>query len=380
MGRRTLVVGIVLVATGTLPGFLVASLAPSIREDFAFGDAAVGLAVGLFYTVCMIGSAPAGRVVDHIGAARSFRIAATLIALGCVGIAVLAVSVATMLPLLVAVGVGSAVGGPAVSALVRAEVRPDRHGLAFGIQQASAPLAALLAGLALPLVAVPLGWRWAFVATAIAVIAAATGASRGGGTPRPSASRTEAASPQQDVAAVRLLAVVAALASGAGVGLTAFVVLYAIQAGVSVGAAGLLLAGVSLVAASRVVLGVLADRGGGDPLRPVPAMLALSSVGFALMAVGTPLTIGVGAIVAGGIGWAWPGALTLAAVQCMPDAPARAVGVLMAGLFAGGAIGPLVFGLLAGAEAFTAVWLGCGGLVLAAAAATVAARRLGRAS
>ena len=49
----------------------------------------------------------------------------------------------------------------------------QRQGLAFGAQNSGATLGALLAGLALPVVAIPLGWRWAFVLVAALALAAA---------------------------------------------------------------------------------------------------------------------------------------------------------------------------------------------------------------
>jgi hypothetical protein len=62
-------------------------------------------------------------------------------------------------------------------------------------------------------------------------------------------------------------------------------------------AAGLLLCAVSLAATvSRVALGVLADRRGQDPLRPVAWMLALSIAGYVLLIAGEPVLIAVAAL------------------------------------------------------------------------------------
>ena len=54
-------------------------------------------------------------------------------------------------------------------------------------------------------------------------------------------------------------------------------------------------------------------------------------------------------------------------VSRRPDAPAWAVGVMMSGLFAGAAGGPLLVGLLAAGEHFAAAWSVCAALALAAA-------------
>jgi hypothetical protein len=165
------------------------------------------------------------------------------------------------------------------------------------------------------------------------------------------------------------LAVTAMFASAAGTGLISFIVLYAVDSGIDEGAAGRLLAGLSLAAAtSRVVLGLALDRAGGDPLKPVSWMLLAGAGGLVLLIAGSPAAVMIGALVAGAVGWAWPGALTSAVVARAPGAPAWAVGVMMAGLFAGAVTGPLATGLLAGAEQFTAAWLVLAGSALAAAA------------
>jgi MFS family permease len=356
-----------------MPGFLTASLAPRIRADFAFGDSTLGLAVGLFYVVSASASVPAGRLVDRVGPTRGMRLSAGLMAICCVAIAVLAQSAAILTMLLLIGGVGNALGGPSVSALLKRHVAVQRQGLAFGAQQAGAPLGAMLAGLALPAVAIPFGWQWAFVvaaalgllAVAFAPGAAATGAPSATGGHRP-----------RGLGAVHALGVAAVLASAAGVGFVSFLVTYAVDSGMSEVAAGLLLAGVSLAATtSRIAMGVFADRAGQEPLRPVATMLAISVAGYLLLIAGEPGVIAAAALLAGGLGWAWPGGLTLAVVQRSPEAPGWAVGVMMTGLFVGAVTGPLLTGFLAEHDLFEAAWIACAGLALLAAATIVATLR-----
>lgn len=370
-----MLVGSALVASAVLPGFLTASMAPRIDDDFPFGASALGVAVSVFYVVSMVSSVPAGNLVERLGPRRGLHLAGATTAAGALGIAALADSVAALVGLLMLAGAGNALAGPAVSGLLRREVAVTRQGLAFGLQQAAAPAGALLAGLALPAVALPFGWRWAYLAAAVLAVLAAAAVPRTG--PAAENPRPQAPPERREVTPVRLLAVTAALASAAGVALVSFIVLYAVDRGLSESQAGLLLAGVSLGAASsRVVLGALADRLRQEALRPVAAMLALSTAGYLLLIVGEPAAIVAGALLAGGVGWAWPGALTLAVVRLSPQAPAWAVGVMMTGLFAGAFGGPLTVGLLAGREAFTGAWIMCAALALTAAATVVLTRRL----
>src|SRR5919106_295895 len=256
---------------------------------------------------------------------------------------------ASLAPLLLIAGVANALGGPSVSALLKREVADHSQGLAFGAQQAGAPMGALLAGLALPALAIPFGWQWAFVAAAglaLFAVAFAPGAAATGARSAPAGRHPRGFS------SVHALGVAAVLASAAGVGFVSFLVTYAVDSGMSEVAAGLLLAGVSLAATtSRIAMGVFADRAGQEPLRPVAALLA------------------------GSLGWAWPGGLTLAVVQRSPEATGWAVGVMMTGLFVGAVTGPLLTGFLAEHELFEAAWIACAALALMAAATIVATLR-----
>src|SRR5918997_2444623 len=218
-GWRSLVTGNALIVATVMPGFLTASLAPRIRADFAFGDSTLGLAVGLFYVMSASLSVPAGRLVDRVGAARGMQLAAGFTAASCVAVAALAQSAASLTALLLVGGVANALGGPSVSALLKREVAVRRHGLAFGAQQAGAPLGAVLAGLALPAVAIPFGWRWAFVGAAVVAMVAVACAPRTAAT----AARDETAGRRpRGFTSVHALGVAAVLGGPARGGLFSF--------------------------------------------------------------------------------------------------------------------------------------------------------------
>jgi predicted MFS family arabinose efflux permease len=126
---------------------------------------------------------------------------------------------------------------------------------------------------------------------------------------------------------------------------------------------------------SRLSVGLFADRAGREPLRLVAAMLAASVVGYLLLIAGQPAVIALAALIAGALGWAWPGGLNLAVVQRSPEAPAWAVGVLMTGLFTGAVAGPLIVGVLAEHDLFTGAWVTCASLAFLAAVTLEATRR-----
>ena len=366
--------GVTLVATGALPGFLAAALAPRIRDDFSFPSSSLGLAAAVFYVVSMVLSTPLGRVVERIGAVAGLRLSAGVTALICLAVAALADSATGLIAILGLAGVGNALASPAVSAALKHEIAPPRQGVAFGSQQAGASLGAFLAGLALPAVAIPFGWRWAYVGVAAIALAAAAAAPRH--IPRPA--RGKRGRPPTGLGVVHAIGLTAFFASAASVGFISFLVTYSVEKGIDQGAAGVLLAVVSLCAAiSRISLGAVADRAGQDALRPVPAMFLVSAGAYLLLIAGEPVVIVVAAVLAGSFGWAWPGALNLAVVQHSPRAPAWAVGVMLAGLFAGAVAGPLTLGVLGDAGQFTAGWALCATFSLLATATVVAVRRAG---
>ena len=171
------------------------------------------------------------------------------------------------------------------------------------------------------------------------------------------------------------LALAAALASAAGVGFVSFLVLYAVDSGIGEGSAGLLLGAVSGAAtASRIGLGALLDRRRQEPLMPVVAMLGLSVAGYLLLIPGEPAVIVVGALLAGSLGWAWPGRSRWRSCSGRPGAGLGGrrddVGPLRRGRDR-----PLVVGLLAEHDHFSAAWCVCSAFALLSAGTIVATRR-----
>jgi MFS family permease len=372
---RPVLVGIGLVVSAVLPGFLTAAVAVEIRRDFPLTNPELGLAVGMSYAVATLCSSPAGRLIDRIGPVSGARLAAATAAASMIGVAALAHSAVVLIGLLAFAGVSNAVSAPAASAFIGREVRPARQGFGLGVQQAGAPVGALLAGVALPVIAVPAGWRWAFAAGVVVPLFTVVGVH---GRPRAAAITTPPAPPLggRELAGVRLLALAAALANAAAGGMVAFLVLFAVEAGLSPAAGGLLLAGTSLAAAlARIAFGAAADRRSGDPLTPVVRLLCVGAVGYVVLASSVPAGVVAGALVAGGIGWGWAGLMTLAVVRERQSNPGGAVGIAMTGIYAGAGGGPLLIGLLAGTTSFTTAWLAAAALALGAARTVTLARR-----
>jgi MFS family permease len=372
---RPIGVAVGAVGAGVLPMFLTAGLAPRIDADVGFGVVSLGVAVAGFHVSSALAAPRFGRWVERVGPGRSVALSALIAAFAATAIAAAGRSAGAIIALLTLAGLANGTSGPAASALLARTVPAGRRGLAFGAQQAGAPLAALLAGLGLSVVAGPLGWRATFVVAAAIALGVAACAPRGAAA-GPAAAAKVARPAAGDGATLRTLALAAVLASTVSTGMMAFLVAYAVDSGMSEHGAGVLLGAVSAVAmVSRVGLGLAIDRWGGDALALAGALLAAGAVGCIALTTATPTLIAVGALVVGGVGWAWTGLFTLAVVRRHPDAPGRAVGVMMSGLFAGAIAGPLLVGAFAARDAYAAGWLACAALAVLAAATVAAARR-----
>jgi MFS family permease len=372
---RPVLLAVAVATAGVLPAFLTGGLAVQMRGEFGFGVAALGLAVAAFFVCSSLASAVMGRLVERIGSRQGMRLAAIGSAASLLGIALLAGSWAGLVACLVLGGLANAVSHPATHLSLAREVPACRQGLSFGVKQAAIPAATLLAGLAVPGIAVTLGWRWAFAGgAALALAVASLVPEASGSTPR---RRERTREKDARVAPLLLLALGIGLGSTAATPLGAFIVESSVAAGLRVETAGLLLAlGSAVNIVVRILFGHLADGMSGGRLRLVAAMLGIGVAGFALLATGESGLIVPGALLAFGAGWGWPGLFNFAVVKTSPGAPAAATGITQTGASGGAALGPLVFGLVAEVTSYDVAWLGSGAMALAALVAILAGRRM----
>src|ERR671921_138508 len=376
LNRRAVLLAVAVATATVLPAFLTGGLAVQVRGELDFGAGALGVAVAAFFTTSSLASAVMGRLVEGVGAHRGMRLAAAGSAASLLGVALFARSWTGLVACLVVGGLANAVSHPAANLSLAREVPAGRQGLSFGIKQAAIPVATLLAGLAVPTIAVTLGWRWAFAGGAALALAVAflVPAST-----RRSIVRRSGMKGDKDARTgpLFLLALGIGLGSTAATPLGAFLVESSVAAGLRVETAGLLLAaGSAINIVVRVAFGHLADGMSGGRLLLVSGMLGIGVVGFALLATGEAGLIVPGALLAFGAGWGWPGLFNFAVVKTSPGAPAAATGITQTGASGGAAVGPLVFGLVAEAASYQVAWLVCGAFALGALATIVAGRRM----
>ncbi len=360
-------VGLAAQTSGTVPIALIGAIAPELQAELGFGDSQLGLLAALYFFTAALLAPYGGRLVDRLGPAVGLRATGALVVVG-----LLVEATAQSFPLLLLgalIGAASlALATPASNVVLVHHVAPGRRGLAFGLKQSAVPLAAALSGLAVPLIALRAGWRWAFVVMLVFPLASLVLAPDTPVEHRSTGKDWKADRPRPPRALV-LLAGVGLFAATAVGTLNPFLVRAATEAGFSTGGAGLLLsvaAGTLIVA--RVVWGVVLDRSGVDPLWVIFGLLAVGSLGYALMGTAAMVPFSVGAVIAYSFGWAWPGVQFLAGVRLWPDNPGEASGLLQRGAFIGAMSGPLAFGFLAERTSF-----GTANSVAAVFAATAAA-------
>jgi predicted MFS family arabinose efflux permease len=353
-------------ATTVLPGFLVGSLALQIRDDLDVSVGAVAAGVTVFFAAGALGAGPGGRFAERIGALRAMRgcLVATAVCLVLAGLA--AQSLAELLAILAVAGLANSVNQPAINLFMADQVALDRQGLAFGIKQSAIPAAVIISGLALPVLALPLGWRATFAICAAVALAVAALVGRAAPSFAPSPEREAAPRPSRKLV---VTAVGAALASSGPCALGAYLVASAVDVGIAEGVAGVLsAAGSASSLVVRIVVGHRADRRRDYGFSTMVALLVAGAGGFALLAVGQPAAFVAGSFVAFGLGWGWPGLFNLAVVDLHRESPGAATGISQIGIYVGAAFGPAAYGVLSSEIGYAAAWGVAGGFSLVAAA------------
>ena len=362
-----LIVSIVIVLPITLLGALFVEIGP----EFGLDQAVLGLLAAVFLGVSIVVAPAAGIFSERGGASRALIISALLAALACAGIAAVADSGLGLVPWLVAAGLANAIGQTGTAVFVVQTIPMARQGMAFGVKQATAPLGTLLAGIAVPAIALTVGWRWAFATTAVLAVLAAAAVPRLGRPPHfDHAARGLRRLKRRRTVLALVLAIM--LGVGAASALGVFFVDAAVSAGLSPGTAGWLQAmGSSLGVISRLVVGRAADTMPSGHLRLVAFMMAGGAVGYGLLAVGGDVAIIIGTVLAFALGWGWVGLFFFAVVRLNPDAPGAATGIVQTGDFAGSLVGPVVFGSLAASGTYRNAWFVAAVLAVLGALVTV---------
>jgi MFS family permease len=146
----------------TLMMLAVATLAPVVATALDVGPEVVGFQISLIYISAAFVSALAGTLVSRFGGCTISQVAMVLGALGCIVIA--SGSLLLMAFGSVLIGISYGLTNPAASQILNRLTPSHRRGLVFSIKQTGVPLGGVLAGLALPGIAILFGWQGALYA------------------------------------------------------------------------------------------------------------------------------------------------------------------------------------------------------------------------
>jgi MFS family permease len=354
--QTSIIVAAVLATISTIfPGFLVGALSVQISDEFAVSEETYGWGFGAFFLAATIASVASGKLAQRVGPRRQVTVVLIVSALAQLGIAFVADSFTMLIAFLAIAGLVNAANQSAINLLL-SQARLPRLGLAIALKQSGMPTAALLGGLAVPALALTLGWRSAYVVGATATLGALINVRRVIAPVGPIAE--EAPTP---ITAKRVLVVAAvgfgfmAFAAGA---LNAWTVSSGVESGLNEGIAGLLLSlGAGIGIAVRLMIGVRIDRTVRAPLKAAAGVSTIGAIGMGLLAIQTPIMAILATVVAFGAGWVWPVFTNYGVVRTNLDAAGAATGVTQTGVYIGVFCGPLLTGAVIEWSGYSTMWL-----------------------
>lgn len=342
----------------SMPIFLTATMAIRLRDDLGIGEEALGALLSIFSIGAAVTAPIMGRLAERLGPGPSLRSAAALSGAVMLSIAVIAQSWLAIAGLLVAGGIAATLMQSSSNLWLARTIEDRRMGLAFGLKQSGGPTAALLAGVAVPVLALAFGWRWTFAGFGAFAVLAVLSVPRTGlrGVGRTAPSREG----DVDLGPLLVLTAAAAVSTALSAAFTGFAVTAAVQqGGISESAAGVVFAlGALTGVAARVALGHWVDRRPGTRFG-VPAMLvAAGGLGFAVLSQGSGSLAAFMFAVPFSFAtvWGWVGVFNYAVTRSNSTSPAAATGITLVGSNVGVIAGPALFGFLF-ARSFTAAWL-----------------------
>ena len=340
-----------------LPGFLIGAMSVQVSAEMGVSEAAYGWGLGSFFGAAMLGSILLGRLSQRIGALSQTTLALGLSAAAQLALAATARSFGAVIAFLVVAGVCNAANQASVN-LALAQAQLPRLGLAVSMKQSGLPTATLLAGFAVPALALTVGWRWAYVASAGFALASLAMARVAAGSSPPRAAANGASRPESSSRDLFLAAVVGAFLAFSAGSLNAWGVGSGVDAGLGEGAAGLFLSlGAATGITMRLICGWLSDTMRARPFLVGGVTAMVGSAGMALLALRSPGIHVAAMLLAFGAGWIWPVFTNFGIVRANPQAAGAATGVTQMGIYVGVFVGPLSTGWIIEHSGYPLMWL-----------------------
>ena len=360
--RRPVLLSTAVTIIAISPVFLVGAQAVQIAPAVGLSVGSLGIVVSVFFGCTALSSVGLGRVVQRRGVRWGLVVTMPASGLALLGVASCR-SVAQLAISLGLAGMANGVAQPSVNALLASDGVRLPLGMSQGIKETAAPAASIAAGLAVPLVALTLGWRWSCVGGAVLSFLVGIAAIRVDAAPKPAAGERARRRVPLTPAHRRALFAIAVVAGCGAVGgntIGTFLVDFGVR-GVHLaeGVAGIVFAITGLgTVIGRLGFGWLADQPyARRPLRLTAVAMVVGSSGYLLVATASPASFVVGAILAGMVGWAWSPLMHFAVVTAYRENIASVTGVLITGFATGSFAGPLLLGQLAQGVGYRIIWI-----------------------
>lgn len=340
---RVVTLGVAIGASSAMPVYVAAALGPRLKSAFAIDDTGLGLLVGVFFASSALAAWAGGTLTDRWDW-KPIAVAGC----GLSGAATIAAGAWTGEPwgfglAMVTAGSGFGLAQPA-SATVLLEANNDENlATLFAVKQAGIPVATLLAGAGLPLIAIHQGWEATMIVAGLVPLSVAgiIFLFRMKARPRPIANGHDPV----DVPPVLALTVAGAIAAVVISSASGFGAVAMTNAGIGEATVGILLIGFSLGGGvTRILGGIVVDSRSINAVKLAGFVLLASAIGYGFLVTGDSLGAAVGIGLAYTVGWSWPGLLFYSVVVSTPSAPGVAAGRLQIGFSVGNSIGPLLFG------------------------------------
>ena len=336
---------------------LLAPLLPFVRADYGVSYTEIGLAFAAFNTVSAVLQAPAGFLVDWLGA-RIPLIGALLFGAAAFAIAGAVDSFWVLVAMFALAGVGNAVYHPADYALLSQHVPGERIGQAFSVHTFAGMFGSAVAPPTLLAMQSVWGWRGAFLGASLLGFAVAALLMALRDNDEPAVHKPAKPNSGTSVAGWRLLMsrpvllnllffVLLAMMSG-GIYNYSVVALGALH-GTPVAAANAGLTGFLLVSAIGVLLGgLLVGRTSRHALVATVSLIGIALFSMLIAEVDLNLLMMIGAMSAAGFffGLMMPSRDMIVRSVTPPGSFGKVFGFVTTGFNIGGIIAPLIFGAL----------------------------------
>jgi predicted MFS family arabinose efflux permease len=350
--------------------FAVGALGPFITNDLGIGRAAFGAITTTMFASAALLSPKAGALVDSVGARRMLGALFILVA-GALGLVALSAAFGILLVSAGLAGLAVAVANPATNQLISLQTPPTSQGTVMGIAYSGTQFSALFAGMALPAMALVLGWRGAMVASAalpmlgLVVMRFTVPMDKRHLLAGSSVQRRSARYP-----GIGWMSLYAFLMASAVTGVPAYLALFAVESLDMTATGGG--AAVSVLGLSGIFGRVWWSRITHRAVNP-----AVPMTGLAMCAVVAQTGLWIAAVGGSRAAWmlwpasalfgltaiAWMPVAMVAVVAAAPPAIAgRAAGIVQSATFVGAAISPLLIGMMAELQGgYNGAWLAVAG-------------------